>query len=313
MQDLFAYIEHYDVITIFRHTAADSDALGSQFGLKQWIQETYPQKSVYALGESIGSHGDYFPAIDHIDEQTIQSSLAIILDTANSSRIDDERWKLAEYKIKVDHHIFVEQYADLELIEDYKGATCEILADLLEKRGCKLSKTCAEYFYSGMIADTLQFSINATTPEMLRTAAYLVEQGVDVAKINELNFSKSLKEYRYENYIRQNYQLLDGCLAFIKISREEYERFGLTLNEAKEKVYALGGVHEFKAWALFVEYAKTPSGEFVYNGSLRSRNVVINDIAMQFHGGGHRYACGVKNLKDADIEHLLKLLLERVN
>lgn len=312
MQDLFAFIERYEIITIYRHTAADSDALGSQFGLKQWIMDTYPNKQVYALGTSVGSHSDHFPAIDDVDNDTIKQSLAIILDTANASRIDDERWKLAEFKVKVDHHIFVEHYADVEIIEDYKGATCEIIADLLEKRGCQLSKTCAEYLYSGMIADTLQFSINATTPQMLRTAAYLVEQGVDVAKINEQNFSKSLKEFRYETYIREHFQLLDGCVAYIKIKQEEYKSFGLTLNEAKEKVYALGRVHEFKAWALFVEYERTQDGISIYNGSLRSRDVIINDIAMEFKGGGHRYACGVKNLKDADIEALLQAILARV-
>lgn len=312
MQDLFRYIEQYDVITIFRHTAADSDALGSQFGLKQWIMDTYPNKKVYALGDSIGSHGVNFPNIDHVLDEVIKGSLAIILDTANATRIDDARWSSAKFKIKVDHHIYVETYADLELIDDYRGATCEILADLLEKRGCSLSKQCAEYFYSGMIADTLQFSINATTPEMLRTAAYLVSQGVDVAKINEQNFSKSLREFRYETYIRQNFTLLNDCIAYIKISKEEYESFGLTFNEAKEKVYALGRVHEFKAWALFVEIDRTEDGDVLYNGSLRSRNVIINDIAMEFKGGGHRYACGVKDLSDADIERLLKMILDRV-
>lgn len=312
MQDLFRLVEQYDVITLYRHTAADSDALGSQFGLKQWILDTYPQKQVYALGDGIGSAGAHFPPIDVVDDETVKTSLAIILDTANASRIDDERWKTTAFKLKIDHHIFVETYADVEIIDDYKGATCEILADMFEKHGCKLSKQCAEYLYSGMIADTLQFSINATTPQMLRTAAYLVEAGVDVAKVNEENFSKSLKEFHYETYIRERCQILDGKVAYCIVTKEEYESFGLTLNEAKEKVYALGRVKEFYAWALFVEFDVTKKGERLYNGSLRSRNRQINDIATAFKGGGHRYACGVKNLKDADVERLLNMLLERV-
>lgn len=312
MQDLFSLIEAYDIITIYRHTAADSDALGSQFGLKQWIQETYPQKQVYALGKSVGSHGVNFPPIDEVSDETIRSSLAIILDTANANRIDDERWILAKFKCKVDHHIFVEQYGDIEIIEDYKGATCEILADLFEKQGCRLSKVCAEYLYSGMIADTLRFSINATTPEMLRSAAYLVEAGVDVARIHEENFSIDLKSFRYETYIRENCIILDEQLAYAKITEEQYKRFGLSFNEAKEKVYTLSGVHEFKAWALFVETHKDAQGNIFYNGSLRSRNHFINDIAATFQGGGHRFACGVKNLQEHDIERLLAMLLERV-
>ena len=95
MQDLFCLVEHYDIITIYRHSAADSDALGAQFGLKQWILDTYPKKQVYALGDAIGSHGVHFPHIDEVDDETIKASLAIILDTANASRIDDDRWKSA--------------------------------------------------------------------------------------------------------------------------------------------------------------------------------------------------------------------------
>lgn len=312
MHDLFSLVEAYDVITIYRHTAADSDALGAQFGLKQWILDTYPKKKVYALGETIGSHGAHFPPIDQVEDDVIKTSLAVILDTANAGRIDDERWALAKFKLKIDHHIFVEAYADVEIIEDYKGATCEILADLFEKHGCKLTKTCAEYLYSGMIADTLQFSINATTPEMMRSAAYLIEAGVDVARVNEENFSKSYKEFRYETYVRENCTIIEGQLAYTKVTREQYEAFGLTLNEAKEKVYALGGVHEFKAWALFVEIDKDEEGNILYNGSLRSRNKIINDIATEYKGGGHRYACGVKNLKEEDISRLLSLMLARV-
>lgn len=309
---MFELIERYDVITLFRHIAADSDALGSQFGLKQWILDTYPNKQVYALGDGIGSHGSHFPSIDEVGDDVICQSLAIILDTANASRIDDHRWSTAKYKLKVDHHIFVESYADEEIVEDYKGATCEILADLLQKHGEVLSKQCATYLYSGMIADTLQFSINATTPEMLRSAAYLVEAGIDVAKINEDNFSKSLREFRYETYIRDHVVILDECVAYCKISKAEYESFGLTLNEAKEKVYALGKVHEFKAWALFVQVDETKQKESIYNGSLRSRDQIINDIATLYQGGGHRYACGVKSMKDADIDAILQLILARV-
>lgn len=313
MQRLFECIEEYDTITLFRHTGADADALGAQFGLKQWINETYPHKKVYALGTSVGSAAAHYPSIDEVSDETIQDSLAIILDTANASRIDDQRCLNAAFRIKIDHHILVDRYADIEYIEDRKGATCEILANMFQKKGVMLSKQCAEYLYSGLIADTLQFSINATTPEMLRTAAYLVEQGVDVAKINEQNFSKSLNEYRYETYIREHVQLIDEHIAFCKITKEEYEQFGLSYNAAKEKTYALSHVNEFHAWVLFVESTDSTYEMPLFNASIRSRNVIINDIAMKFNGGGHRYACGAKNLNEAQITELLHQLSQRIN
>lgn len=311
MERVFDLIARYDIITLFRHQAADSDALGAQFGLKQWILERYPHKQVYALGTSVGSKGKLFPAIDTVAAATVAQSLAIILDTANSARIDDDRWQSAQFKVKIDHHIFAERYADIEIIADQKGATCEILATAMEKRGETLSKTCAEYFYSGLIADTLQFSIPATTAEMLKTAAYLVAQGVDVAKVNEANFSKSYNEFQWETYIRQHVQRM-RCLAYCKIMKPEYEQFHLTYNEAKEKVYALSRVNEFSGWALFVENGRDENGECLYNGSLRSRNIPIHDIAAKFNGGGHRFACGVKNLNEKMLDELLVELAERL-
>ena len=72
--------------------------------------------------------------MDVVDDETITQSLAIILDTANSARVDDERFLNAAYRLKIDHHIYVETFADVEIIQDLKGATCEILADMFMQK-----------------------------------------------------------------------------------------------------------------------------------------------------------------------------------
>ena len=161
---LFELVEQYDIITIYRHVSPDADALGSQFGLKQWIQETYPQKQVYALGKDAGSKQSLFPHMDSVSDETIAASLAIILDTANGARVDDERWSMAARTLKIDHHIVVESFADVEVVEDLFGATCEMLAFMFEQKQLQLSPVCAQYLYGGIIADTLRFSIATIKP-----------------------------------------------------------------------------------------------------------------------------------------------------
>ncbi len=307
----FSLVEQFDVITIFRHVAADSDALGSQFGVKTWIQDKYPNKKVYALGTSVGPSAKFFPPIDIVEDEVVSSSLAIILDTANADRIDDKRWKSAKYKIKIDHHIYVESYADLEYLEENAGATCEIVGSMLQKHNEVLSCECASYLYSGIISDTLQFSIPSTTQKTMNTAAYLLSFGIDLVKVNRNNFSRSYKEFQFETFIQQHAIFMDG-VAYIKVKKEDYTSFGLTLEEAKEKVYALGNVNEFQIWALFTEYEKNEQGEVLYNGSLRSQRIAINDIASRYNGGGHRLACGVKQLKDSTVYQLVHDLVERV-
>ena len=62
----------------FRHVSPDADALGSQFGLKQWIVDHYPNKQVYALGEERSTKSDAFPGSDYCDDVTLLNSLAIV-------------------------------------------------------------------------------------------------------------------------------------------------------------------------------------------------------------------------------------------
>ncbi|MEF9967494.1 MAG: bifunctional oligoribonuclease/PAP phosphatase NrnA [Longicatena sp.] len=309
---LFELIQKYDVITIFRHVSPDSDALGSQFGLKQYIQDNYPNKKVYALGNNNGSKRNYFPSVDSISDEELSSSLAIILDTANVARIDDQRYILAAHKLKIDHHIIVETFQGDEIVADLFGATCEILGYMFASEHKKITSTCAQYLYSGLIADTLRYSIATTTSTTLKVGAYLLDAGVDVARANEENFSTSLKLYRYENFIRSNVTIVEDKLAYMIVNKEDYEAIGLNFSEAKEKVFVMGGVDEFLSWCLFVEKEKDEQGQRIYNGSLRSKNKTINDIANMYHGGGHRYACGVKGLREEDIQALLSKLLARI-
>ena len=58
---------------------------------------------------------------------------------------------------------------------------------------------------------------------------------------------------------------------------------------------------------------KKENGKTLYDGSLRSKTAVINDIAEMFHGGGHKNASGVKNLTQDDIHKLLVLMNERIH
>ena len=50
----------------------------------------------------------------------------------------------------------------------------------------------------------------------------------------------------------------------------------------------------------------------LFNLSIRSRNITINDIATQFGGGGHKFASATKNLKFEETQQLLEALKNRL-
>ena len=69
---LLKTIEDADVITLFRHTHPDCDALSSQNGLCSWVQANFPDKRVYRLGDETTDQTVYPPS-DIVDENTIRS------------------------------------------------------------------------------------------------------------------------------------------------------------------------------------------------------------------------------------------------
>lgn len=305
-------IEAYDRITIYRHVSPDADALGAQMGLKHFLQEKYPHKEVKALGFQGNNFKNYVGIMDEVSDEFISSSLGIILDVSTIGRVDDQRVMNCQDILVIDHHLDPEEFRKKNIIYNECGAACELLTLLIKARHQNINKICAEYLYSGLIGDTLRFSIPATTSSTLHAAAYLVDNGVDVAKVNELNFSSSLKHYQYENYLKSNVEIVDNCFAYKIVSKEEFERFNLSFQEAKEKVFVFSGVLEFEGWALFTE-KEVIDGTTYYVGSLRSKNTQITEIARRYNGGGHRYACGVRGLTIEDIKALISELVNKIN
>lgn len=295
-------VREFDTITIFRHQIADQDALGSQFAMKLFLETAYPEKSVYAIGDSLGSCANLFPPIDHVDDETIKNSLAIVLDTADAARVDDARFQTAKKIVKIDHHIVVEDYADEAYVDTNAAATCELLAFMFQGCGIQISETCAKYLYYGLIADSIGFTTNNTTSDTLLAAAYLVSCGVDVNQVKQDTSGMSIDEFNYVNDVRNRVKVKDK-VAYAIMNIADYTKYGMNYNQAKEKVFAMANVNEFEIWCLFTE--DEAYGEGMYNGSLRSKKVAINEVAGNYHGGGHKNACGVKKLTIEDIDKIV--------
>lgn len=304
--NILSVVEPFDSVVIFRHQIADQDALGAQFGLKCFLQSAFPNKKIYAIGNSVGSCFSLFPEIDDVEDEIIASSIAFVLDTADTARIDDQRFRLAKKLVKIDHHILVENYADDSYVDTHAAATCEILAFLFQKHKFYVTKECATYLYYGLIADSLGFTTNNTSDQTLLAAAFLLQCGVDVSAVKEATSGMSADEFYYINLIRNKVQI-KGKVAYAIMNAEEYQQFGLTYNQAKEKVFALANVNEFPIWCLFTEDESYDESK-LYNGSLRSRTIAINKVANDFRGGGHKNACGVKKLTLEEIDSLVSIL-----
>ena len=95
-QEVLQAVKAYDTIIIHRHNRPDGDALGSQIGLKHLLLENFPHKQIYIVGDDPGFFGFMEGAVmDEIPDDTYNGALAIILDSASTHLISDDRYTLA--------------------------------------------------------------------------------------------------------------------------------------------------------------------------------------------------------------------------
>ena len=77
-QELFKEIKNHDTVIIHRHQTPDGDALGSQLGLKAILQENFPEKTVYVVGDDAGHYGFMDGAVmDEIADEVLELFLEL--------------------------------------------------------------------------------------------------------------------------------------------------------------------------------------------------------------------------------------------
>lgn len=296
-------IKDFDIITIFRHVYADMDAIGSQFGLRYYIESMFPDKKVYCLGEDCIVASRLGLKMDQVDDDIVSNSLAIVVDTSNSARVDDQRYKLAKYSLRVDHHVQVETFCSEEWIDEHASATCELLALWLYQNHVDLDEKASMMLYLGLTADNIRFTTSSVRSDTFVAAKYLFDQGVDVNKIDRMNFAITMNDYRYETLVRTKAVQVNHFLYSI-MECEDYASCNLDFIGAKDKVYVLSGIESIEIWALFTRM----SDGIHYSASLRSSNISIREVASQYNGGGHACASGIKNLTYDQVLEIVDIL-----
>ncbi|HGI6434306.1 TPA: bifunctional oligoribonuclease/PAP phosphatase NrnA, partial [Streptococcus pyogenes] len=165
-QQILDKIKEYDTIIIHRHMRPDPDALGSQIGLRDIIRHNFPKKKVLATGFDEPTLA-WIAKMDQVTDQDYQGALVIVTDTANTPRIDDERYKKGDFLIKIDHHPNDEVYGDLSYVDTNASSASEIVTDFALSCDLLLSTSAARVLYNGIVGDTGRFLYPATTSKTL--------------------------------------------------------------------------------------------------------------------------------------------------
>lgn len=194
----------------------------------------------------------------------------------------------------LDHHAVGKPFAD-HLVLPRAAAAGEIVAAVaqaLVAMGAlrEIPPRASVALYAALSSDTGCFRYSNVTPDTLRVAASLLEEGsVDAADVNHRLFEmKSEKQLRAEAFaIEHTRTSPDGKIAWVLVTDADRRALGVSeehLETVIDMVRSRAGVEV----ALAVR--EQPDGTL--RASMRSSGFDVASVAACFGGGGHRRAAG---------------------
>jgi len=288
LRQIHEKILEYDTIIILPHGRPDGDCMGTAFGLKDMIQSTFPDKEVYVSGEE-ADYVKFLGRVDDVTDETFDDALAIAVDTASLDRLADQRYERSDFLIKIDHHINVASYGDIEYVDTSRPSATLIILDLFAqfKDTYMLTQPGMQALYTGTLTDTGRFKYPGVDGDTFRRIAMLYDMGLDAQAVYRHLDTQSEALTRFKGYVLQNYKKTENGVAYVEITHELMERFGVTDEEASSLVNELGVFEDCPIWVLFAEYE-----EKIVRARLRSKGPAVNELANRFDGGGHAMASG---------------------
>lgn len=300
-------IKQYETIIIHRHVRPDPDAYGSQLGLKYILQHNYPIKRILAAGEHDVTM-DFLGSPDVVTDEDFKGALVIVTDTANTERIDDQRYIGGDKIIKIDHHPNDDAYGDIILVDTNASSSSEMIYELFavgqEQLDWELPVSAARQLYAGIIGDTGRFLFPSTTQKTFKIAGELIKSDFDRNALHNGMYEMERKLLHLQGFIYQNFKMDVNGAAYVKITLDILHRFDVTATETSLLVSSLGNVKGMKAWVIFIEE------EDEIRVRLRSKGPVINGLAKEYNGGGHPMASGATAYSWEEAEQVIVRLKE---
>jgi phosphoesterase RecJ-like protein len=294
-------IKKYSTIIIHRHSSPDGDALGSQIGLKHILKDNFPEKNVYIVGDDAKRYSFMDGStMDEIEDSVYDGALAFVLDSGSSHLISDDRYKLAQSTVRIDHHIYCEKINDIEVVNTSYESCCGLITELALECGLALSPASAKALYTGMVTDSGRFRYDSTTSNTFRLASALLQQEFDLNSVYSQLYADDFFFIKLRAQFILKIRFTEQNVAYIYTTKEELPTYGAdTFTISRGMVGTMSDIRGVNTWVNFTEVEDKVLVE------IRSNKYNINPIAVKYGGGGHAKASGASV---ADRETAMALL-----
>lgn len=301
---IYNEIKKYDIIYTARHIGPDPDAIASQIALRDSIKATFPSKKVYALGTGV-SRFKFLGKLDKVETLEYENSLLILVDVPDKKRIDAPNFEKFKNIIKIDHHPKIDDFGGIEYIDESASSVAQIIIELLFDTKLQMNKEIAGTLFMGVVSDSNRFLFDCTSAKTFYMIGDLIKKyKLNIQELYRKLYAKPLSELRLMGHIASNIKVTKNNFAYIELDDDVVKSLGADLAAASNMINDLNNINEIICWMFISRDEKND----MYRINMRSRGPVINEIAMQFNGGGHKYASGVRTKDKEAIKELIKEL-----
>lgn len=302
-------------VAVAGHVKPDGDCVGSCLATYNYIREYDPTIRVEVFLEPIPNIFKFLSGADKINsnpQAAMPVDLLIVQDCGDAGRLGKAAALIPKAKrvVCIDHHISNAGFGDDSYIFPQASSTSELVFDLMKKE--RITKQVAECIYTGIIHDTGLFQYSSTSPKTMRTAAFLMEQGIPFTEIVDKTYMQKTFE---QNQIlaraieKSRLHLGGSCISSV-ITKEDMEECGVQPKHLEGIVAQLRSTKGVEAAVFFYPHSPQSSpGQAAeaagteYKISLRASSDAVNvaQIAAQYGGGGHIRAAGASTRLEPEV------------
>jgi phosphoesterase RecJ-like protein len=278
-------------ILLIAHVAPDGDAIGSLLGLGLGLAKIGKGVTMTCEDPAPRQLG-FLPGVDRMRRTpTGEEDLILALDSSDTERLGtlyDADLFSSRPVLNIDHHVTNIEYGDVNWVEPAAASTAQMCAMLVEALDIPWDTEIATCLLTGVVTDTRCFRTSNTTPDVLRAATLLMENGASLSDVTDAVFQhnspsriclwgKALSAAQMANRI-----------VWTNVSQEMLDDCGATPFDDEGLANFLDATHDIDVAIVFRE--KEP--EQIEVSMRAARGVDISGVALSMGGGGHPQAAG---------------------
>ena len=167
------------------------------------------------------------------------------------------------------------------------------------KSNLKISINVGSNLFCGIVSDSDRFLLSYTTIDTFKIVTMLIERvKIPFHQLYAKLYERPLDEIRFHGFIASNLQVSENGFASIIIDKDTIKKYNVDVSTSSNMINDFNYIKDVYVWT-FVTYDEKND---LYKINIRSKGPVINEIAGKYHGGGHKFASGVrtKNLEEVN-------------